>query len=157
MNPPPNSPRDPLEAYVHRTLRAQPPRRAPRSLESRVLAELARQAALPWWHKSYAFWPAPVRAAFFVLSAIAAAALVAGLYYLSRGASQQFAAEFGARFGWLTRARETVAADSGTALAVWRAIPPLWLYGAAAVLAAAYATLIGVGAAAYRTFLAPRT
>lgn len=156
MNPLPENPRDPLEALVHRTLRAQPPRRAPRSLESRVFAELARQAALPWWHKSYAFWPAPMRAAFFVLSAIAAAALVAGIYFLSRGASQELASEVAGRFGWLAFAQETFSAISSRALSVWRAIPPLWLYGGAAVLAIAYATLLGVGAAAYRAFFAPR-
>ena len=43
MNLPPENPRDPLEAAIHRTLRAQPQRRAPRSLESRVFAELMRE------------------------------------------------------------------------------------------------------------------
>lgn len=157
MNPTPNNPRDPLEQLVHRTLRAQPSRRAPRSLEARVMAELARRAALPWWHKSYAFWPAPMRAAFFVLSAIAAAALVAGLYFLTRGASQQLSSEVADHFGWVTVAQAAFADVSGKALAVWKAIPPLWLYGGVAALATAYATLIGVGAAAYRAYLAPRS
>jgi hypothetical protein len=157
MNPPPENPRDPLEVLVHCTLRAQPPRRAPRSLESRVFAELARQAALPWWHKSYAFWPAPMRVAFFVLSAIAAAALVAGVFFLSSGASLELASEVAGRFAWLSFAQETFSAISDRALSVWRVIPPLWLYGGAAVLATAYATLLGVGAAAYRAFFVPRT
>jgi len=157
MNPTPNSPRDPLETLVHRTLRAQPPRRAPRSLEARVMAELARRAALPWWHKSYAFWPAPMRVAFFVLSAVAAAALVAGLYFISRGASQQLSTEVADHFGWVNVIKAALADIAGKGLAVWRAIPPLWLYGGVAALATAYATLIGVGAAAYRAYLAPRT
>lgn len=156
MHPHPEN-RDPLETLVHRTLRTQPLRRAPRSLEGRVFAELARQAALPWWHKSYAFWPAPMRAAFFVLSAIAAAALVAGIYFLSRGVSQELASEVAGRFGWLSFAQEIASAVAGRALSVWRAIPPLWLYGGAAALATAYATLLGVGAAAYRAFFAQRS
>jgi hypothetical protein len=156
MNPNPEN-RDPLEALVHRTLRTQPLRRAPRSLEGRVFAELARQAALPWWHKSYAFWPAPMRVAFFVLSAIAAAVLVTGLYFLSHGASRQLSSEVAGRFGWLAFAQETFAAITGSALSVWRSIPPLWLYGGAAMLATAYATLLGIGAAAYRAFFAQRS
>ncbi|MBC7367962.1 MAG: hypothetical protein H7343_14310 [Undibacterium sp.] len=157
MNPSPENPRDPLEVLIDRTLRTQPLRRAPRSLEGRVFAELARRAALPWWRKSYAYWPAPMRAAFFVLSAVAAAALVAGLYFLSHGASRELASEVAGRFGWLSFAQEIFSAVASRALAVWHAIPPLWLYGGAAVLATAYATLLGVGAAAYRAFFAPRT
>lgn len=153
MNP---DPRDPLVSFIDRTLRAQPPRRAPRSLEARVLAELARRAALPWWHRSYAFWPAPVRAGFFVLSAIAAAGFVAGVYFISASATQQVASEVAGRFGWLSVIRQLFAAAADISSAVWRAIPSLWLLGGAALLLSAYAALIGVGAVAYRTFSTAR-
>ena len=153
MNP---DPRDPLVSFIDRTLRAQPDRRAPRSLEARVLAELARRAALPWWHRSYAFWPAPVRAGFFVLSAIAAAGFVAGVYFISASATQQVASEVAGRFGWLSVIRQLFAAAADTSSAVWRAIPSLWLLGGAALLLSAYAALIGVGAVAYRTFSTAR-
>ena len=156
MNLPPENPHDPLEAVLHRTLRAQPLRRAPRSLESRVFAELARRAALPWWRKSFAFWPAPVRAAFFVVSAIAAAALVAGVYIISASASQQLASEVAGRFGWLTFVRQLAATVADTMVVVARSIPSLWLLGGAALFAAAYAALIGAGTVAYRTWLSPR-
>jgi len=156
MKLPPENPRDPLEVLVHRTLRARPLRRAPRTLEPRVLAELARRAALPWWHKSFAFWPAPVRAAFFVLSAIAAAALVVGIYLVSASASQQLANELAGRFGWLAFVRQLLATGADTLVVVARSIPSLWLLGGAALFAAAYAALIGVGAVAYRTWLSPR-
>ena len=152
MNLPPENPRDPLEAAIHRTLRAQPQRRAPRSLESRVFAELARRAALPWWRKSFAFWPAPVRAAFFVLSAIVAAALVAGVYAVSANASQQLASEVAGRLGWLGFVRQLGSIGIDTFMAVGRSIPTLWLLGGAALFAGAYATLIGAGAVAYRTW-----
>ena len=156
MNPPPENPRDPLEVLVHRALRAQPARRAPRSLEARVFAELARQAALPWWQKSYAHWPAPMRAAFFVLSAIAAAALVAAIYFLSRGASHQLSSEVADHFGWIIALQSAIANVSDKLFTVWRAIPTLWLYGGALALGIAYATVIGVGAAAYRAYLTPQ-
>jgi hypothetical protein len=150
-------PRDPLEPLIDRTLRAQPPRRAPRTLEARVLAELARRAALPWWHKSYAHWPAAVRGAFFVLSALAAALLVAGVFLLTHTtAPADLAGEIAGRFEGFATLREIVATVAAKSLVLWRAIPPLWLYSAVALAAAGYATLVGVGAAAYRAFVAPR-
>ena len=152
MNLPPENPRDPLETAIHRTLRAQPLRRAPRTLESRVLAELARRAALPWWHKSFAFWPAPVRAAFFVLSAVAAAAFVAGVYIVSANASQQLASEVAGRLGWLSFVHQLGSTAADTFMAVGRSIPTLWLFGGAVLFAGAYATLIGAGAVAYRAW-----
>ena len=138
-----------LERFIHQTLRDLPSRRAPRSLESRVLAELERRAALPWWHKSHAYWPAPVRAAFFVATATLAALLVAGLFSMMRAAGSP---QFADTFAWFTLIRDLshTAVDTGAAL--WRAIPPVWLYGTLALVAACYATLVGVGAAAYRTF-----
>lgn len=160
MNLPPQNPtpRDPFEAIVTRTLGAQPPRRAPRSLEGRVLAELSRRAALPWWHKSYAYWPTAVRGGFFVLSALAAAALIAGLFMISHGvAPLQLADELADRVTGFAFARQLCTTAADTARVVWRAIPPLWLYGGAAFLAVTYATLVGVSAAAYRAFFAPRS
>jgi preprotein translocase subunit SecF len=47
-------------------------------------------------------------------------------------------------------------ASFNTGLTLWRAVPPLWVYGGLAMLGAAYALLIGVVAAAYRTYNAPR-
>src|SRR4051812_24357140 len=47
-----------LEALVHHELRALPLRKAPATLESRVLAAIEHQAAVAWYHKSWAYWPA---------------------------------------------------------------------------------------------------
>ena len=59
------SSRDPsdekLERLVRQALRDQPLRRAPASLEARVLGELAARARLPWWRRGIASWPAAVR------------------------------------------------------------------------------------------------
>ena len=155
MKPP--SDHEKLERAIHETLRALPPRRAPRTLEARVLAEHARVAALPWWHRSYAYWPAAVRVAFFVGTAALAALLAAALFTMTRNVSSaQLAAEVTHQFAGLTVAREFGQTMVNSAGAVWRAVPPLWLYGSLAAIAACYATLIGVGAAAYRTFRVQR-
>lgn len=56
-------------------LRGLPPRSAPATLEARVRGELERLAMRPWWHRSFAHWPAAVRAAF-VAACLALAALM---------------------------------------------------------------------------------
>ena len=55
---------EPLEKRVHAALRSLPDRRAPDSLAARVLAEIERRAAIPWWHKSLAYWPQWARGTF---------------------------------------------------------------------------------------------
>jgi hypothetical protein len=141
-----------LEAQIHGLLRDQPPRRAPVSLESRVLAEIARRQALPWWRKSYADWPAPVQIAFLVLSV--GVALLAGLVAMQAfsGGTIEAAISVALRpvFEGLTAFR-----TAGTALLDlvrgWiPAIPTVWVYAALGAAALGYATLVGIGATAYR-------
>jgi len=71
---------DSLEREVSRALREVPLRRAPPSLESRVLAEIGRRAALPWWRRSFARWPRPARAGFTVTCGALVAALLAATW-----------------------------------------------------------------------------
>ena len=151
MNPP--GPPDPLESLVSRTLRAQPLRRAPQNLESRVLAELARRAALPWWKQSYQHWPAAVRGSFFVLSALTVAALAIGALVLTRAATSP---QLAAHFTGVALAFNVFATLAEKAFVLWRSIPPLWLYGSLALIAASYAALVTAGTATYRAFFAPR-
>ena len=88
MNPNP----DKLEKLIHETLRDLPARRAPRSLETRVMAEISRRQALPWWHRSWAYWPAGIRWTFLVLSAAVAAVIIFGSVNLLQGAGEDKAA-----------------------------------------------------------------
>lgn len=141
-----------LEQLIDRTLRALPPLAAPPSLEARVLVALARRAALPWWRKSFAHWPLAARGAFFVVSALIVALLIAALLALSRGEGAQFLPQLGSRFSWITALRETGAALADAVVAIVRAMPPLWLYGTIAFFAGCYAVLVGVGATAWRVF-----
>lgn len=140
-----------LEAAIHRLLRSIPDRKAPAGLEARVLAELSRRAALPWWRKSFAHWPSAVQSAFYVGSAVAAAMVVAGLIALGRtpGATE-LAGGVAERFSWLVMAREIAASAYDRVHSLIGAIPPLWLYCAAGTVAACYAALGAIGAATYR-------
>ncbi len=152
MKPSPESEEN-LERFVSAALRDLPARPAPRSLESRVLAELERRAALAWWHKSFPHWPVAMRGVFFVLSAGVAAFVVMSVFAMTHSsAAERAMGEVTARFAWLELA--SIFADSLGAL--YRAIPPLWLYSVLGLFAASYALLVGVGAAAYRAFAVQR-
>jgi hypothetical protein len=149
-------PDEALERLVDRALRELPPRRAPRSLESRVLGELERRDALPWWRRSFAHWPLPARTAFIVmclaligLALVAAATAVAGM--------QSLHASGALSLSWAREAGVLVASAANLAALLSRIVPPAWLYAGIAACAVLYAVLFGLGAAVYRTlYLQPQ-
>lgn len=160
MTPSPDN-HEKLERLIHRTLRDLPPRRAPRTLESRVLAELDRLAALPWWRQNFAHWPVAARLAFLVASAgVVKVVLMAVVWTMAGYDNAQFASAFAPQFTVLHALTDFTGSlahtFADTCSAVLRNIPPLWLYGGAAAIAAMYAALFGIGAAAYRTLHASR-
>jgi len=140
-----------LEQVIHRELRGLPLRPAPRTLEARVLAEIERRAAIAWYHKSWSYWPAPVRAAFMAVGGVGAAAAVLAFYLFSQGATAgAVTEEVTTGLGWVTG---LIAAGNWVvnfARQLLTALPPLWLYGGLAFIAAMYATFVGLGATAYR-------
>lgn len=146
-----------LERLINATVRDLPPRRAPSSLESRVQAELARRAALPWWHKSFAHWPLAARGAFVVVSAAIAKLVLMVLVWARNGIdATQFKAAYTPELHGLEVARRLADSASDFVHVVVASIPPVWLYGGIAAFAALYVALFGLGAAAYRTLYASR-
>lgn len=143
-----------LEKLIHQTLRALPDRAAPRSLEQRVLAAIAARQALPWWRQSFIHWPLAARGAFVVLSAVLAAAILAG-YFRASGEVQSASLFAGPLAAW-ARLQAFGGAMSDLGGVIWRSIPSWWIYGAFAFAATMYAAFFGLGAAAYRTFFAQR-
>lgn len=147
-----------LEQFIHRELRALAPRRAPRTLEHRVLAELERRAALAWWHRSYAYWPAWARAAFLVLAGtgVFKAAFLA-LDFAQAGLGPGPAT---AVFGPVLHLAERVMAVAGWTAnlcnQVLASIPSWWIYGGLGFLALMYVTCFTLGATAYRVLYRTR-
>jgi hypothetical protein len=142
-----------LERRVHGLLRALPERSAPASLENRVRAEIGRRPALPWWRRSYAFWPAMARSAF-IFAAVASAGSVAAALF-SAGRSAQGASVLAVITAHFTKLEVlgSIAADAREMVdVVLGAIPPIWLYGSLAVFAAGSSVLAGIGAVAYRIY-----
>ncbi len=140
-----------LEQFIHRELRALPSRRAPRTLESRVLAAIEHQAAVAWYHKSWAYWPAAVKAAFLAVGTGVSGAAITAFYLMSQGAdTNALANAAGERFAGtaaLFHVFRWIASYTNETIA---GIPPLWLYGGLAFVAAMYVSFFGLGAAAYR-------
>jgi hypothetical protein len=148
---------DRLERTIHRTLSDLPPRRAPRSLENRVLAEIARLSALPWWRKSFAHWPMPARGGFLVLStAIASLVLLLTVWGGEGLDALSLRSIFAQQFAWMENGLTVFRALKGFGEIIARNVPPIWFYGGLALIASAYATFFGLGAAAYKTLYAQR-
>jgi hypothetical protein len=156
MTPTPD-PQEKLERLIQQTLREQPPRRAPRSLEQRVLAEIERRAALPWWRKSFVHWPVAARAGFVVLCAgLVKLAWTAGVWVTTGADTARFREAFAQPFSWMESGLAVVNAIMGFIEIMLRNIPPLWLYGGLVFFASMYAALFGLGAAAFRALRAER-
>ncbi len=141
-----------LERFTDAVLRDLPPRRAPASFEARVLAELERRAAQPWWQSSYRDWPAIVRIAFLAACvALGSLAVRATEWLFGRSASTISGIESD-----LSPAAASVKATASAFSFIVHSIPSVWIYGAIAVMAVMYIVLFGIGAAAYRTLYANR-
>src|SRR5580658_10852079 len=145
-----NESQDELEQSMSRAITDLPLRRAPATLEARVLGELARRAALPWWRRSFGHWPVAARAGFVVICAglirlafLEGAVAVAGVHSLHESGVLPLS--------WV-RDVAVLAAAAGNLIALLaRTAPPSWVYEGIAICAVLYAVLFGVSAAVYRT------
>ncbi len=141
-----------LEQLVHRELRSLPLRKAPSTLESRVLAAIEHQATVAWYHKSWTYWPGAVKAAFLGVATGVSGAAIAAFYLVTQGADAgAMTAAAGERLAGVTALFHVLRWMAGYTSETIASIPPLWLYGGLAFVAALYATFFGLGAAAYRT------
>jgi hypothetical protein len=145
---------DTLAPVIHRALRSLPGRSAPATLETRVMAEISRRAALPWWRQSFARWPLPARALLLAASVASAGLVIAlGIGALSPAAP----AESGAvTTDALRPATFPAALQTAWKIlsAVFEKLIPsssrLWFHAVLGVIVAAYAGLLAFGGAAYR-------
>jgi hypothetical protein len=139
-----------LEQVLNQALKGLPPRRAPSTLESRVVQSLARRALLPWWRVSFANWPMSARVGFALISAaLMAATILGGLSaYLGDRSLNEISALV---LAWMHPFLAVMSSAGGLAALLVRVIPPMWLYGTLGLGILLYVTLFGLGAVAYRT------
>jgi hypothetical protein len=139
-----------LEQTLNRALSGLPLRRAPGTLEARVVSELTRRAALPWWRVSFANWPVGARVAFVLIcAALVAATILGGASAYVGGNSWNEALAL--VLSWVHPFLAVMSSAGGLAALFLRVIPPLWLYGGLGLGILLYVILFGLGAAAYRT------
>ncbi|MBT5903851.1 MAG: hypothetical protein HOH58_17255 [Opitutaceae bacterium] len=140
-----------LEQKIHAVLREQPARRAPMSLEQRVLGEIARRQALPWWQRSFVYWPNSVRLAFLVIATgIAGAVLLFSMQLLglvSADSVTQIVEPVQGAWNTLRVAGSTI---GGLIAPNMPELNATYLYVGLAVVGGAYAVMLGLGATAYR-------
>jgi hypothetical protein len=137
-----------LARLLDRTLRELPSRRAPMTLEPRVFNALRRRAVLPWWRRTFAYWPGLARATFLLIcGCLAGLALLVGDWAATGVRLMQTS---GASVSWVRQVVTIVNVASDLAALLSGAIPAAWLYGSLTAGALLYAALFGLGAAAYR-------
>jgi hypothetical protein len=143
-----------LERALTEALKGLPLRRAPSSLELRVVDELERRAALPWWRVSFTHWPTAPRIAFVIVCiALVAATFLGGVFAFVGDRSLNEAAAL--VLSWVQPFLAVMSSAGGVATLLVRVIPPLWLYGGMALGIILYLALFGLGAAAYRLYFRP--
>jgi hypothetical protein len=141
---------DKLERVLNDALRGAPLRRAPSTLQARVVGELQRRAALPWWRRSFAQWPLAQRSVFVVICVGLIGSTLLGGFSAVVG-TRSFT-EIGAlTLSWAQPALALMSSAGGLVALLLRVIPPLWLYAGMVVGAMLYVALFGLGAAVYRT------
>jgi hypothetical protein len=145
--------REKLEQLIDGLARSQPVRRAPISLQARVLAQVeSQQVQLLWWRKGFAHWPQVARGLFLIASygfirlALAGVMSVVDFVRSSNVAGVES----------LHRTGEAVSATVSLGSLVLHAIPPMWLYSGAAFGFALYAVLFGLSTFAYHTLYVQR-
>jgi hypothetical protein len=136
---------DELERQLTRALREQPLRRAPSTLERRVLAQIEAGAVASPWRRGFAHWPMAARLVFLAASAgVVKVALMITMWIASPLESPAVSVDLPSQVAWL----QTLFVAIGN---VARAVPSLWVHVGIVILAIMYAALFGIGATAYRT------
>jgi len=134
-----------LDRLLHRALRELPARRAPLSLEMRVIQEL-QQRSVPWWRRSYPHWPASARGAF-----VAICGALVGLAALAGSQIAAFSAHWWPPISMSVNGPIQALMSIRALASMSQSIPPLWLMTGLGVAAFLYAALFGLGITAYRT------
>ena len=148
---------DRLEQWLTRQVQSLPLRSAPRTLSTRVMTELQRRAALPWWRKSFLCWPVSAQMAL-VAACLGLANISVGLLRWLNVAprGEELSVLIDRPVTWLEWFASALHGAQAFCELLLRHLPSVWLYGGLLTVLLLYATLCGIGAAAYRTLYADR-
>lgn len=145
------TPESELEQAIDRELRRLPDRRAPETLLPRVLQAIAERQRLPWWQKSFAYWPWPARVLFLAGTSGLAAFLVYFTWGLTSGVSLgSLTDELGQLSGRFDLVRGLGGTLGGAVMTLVRSAGPWLLWGTVGVLGACYLTTMALGTFCWR-------
>jgi hypothetical protein len=137
--------RNELERQLTRALQEQPLRRAPSTLERRVLAQIASEGATARWRRGFTHWPVAARVAFLAASAgVVKLAFMITMWLSSPLSSPALPFDLPSQVAWVQTLFVAIAS-------VVRTVPSLWIHAGVAILLVMYAAVFGIGASAYRT------
>jgi hypothetical protein len=144
-----------LERLTDRALHELPSRRAPASLEGRVLREIAQRADRPWWRRHFAAWPLAARAALIASCGGSAAVVLLGsprlAARLAAFGTQPFIAH---QVAGLRAVAEAIGSLTRLVQYLTHSIPSAWLMGGLIATALLYVLLFALIAIAYRLLYA---
>ncbi|HEX5459879.1 MAG TPA: hypothetical protein VFX20_07900 [Steroidobacteraceae bacterium] len=145
-----------LERLVGQVLRDQPLRRAPASLEARVLGELAARARLPWWRRGIATWPAAVRVPVIGVCAVCVPLVwILSLWVATRLVSVATHPQLAGPLASLWGAGHAIASFGTITSHIIQSIPREWLVGGIIATATLYAVLFALVAVGYSLLYRP--
>ena len=144
-----------LERLVGQVLRDQPLRRAPASLEARVLGELAARTRLPWWRRGVASWPAAVRVPVITACAVCVPLVWVLSLWLATRLLPVTRARIAGPLATLQGTGHALASLGTAATHIIQSIPREWLVGGLVATATLYAVLFALVAVGY-ALLYPR-
>lgn len=134
-----------LEELTGRLLRQQPLRKAPASLEARVLAEIGRRAGRPWWRQGISAWPPTGRAALIGVSLSCIPVLWFLLPWLwTRLVAAAADARLSGPIAAIGQVGHALFSLAGAAAQVANAIPRSWLLGGLVAAGALYCALFAL-------------
>lgn len=143
---------DPLESWASQTLRQLPDRRAPAGLRRRVMAEIQRRQAAPWYTRPWMEWNLAAKLA--SATALPALGFVAWDRVLPAARDAIFSASV-TREAATTFQTASAVGDAAASIgrAGWLTLShahPMILAGVAGVFALAWFSTLGLGTAAWR-------
>jgi hypothetical protein len=146
-----------FEGQLNRALKELPALPAPRTLLPRVLAEIERRAALPWYRRGWQSWPTPLRAtALALLVAQLPVHCLLGWMVVRSDFMSQVGQVIGTVFSFLGAIATTTLTLARTAFASAAHLEPWQLAALLLVALAAAASCYGFGTLYYRLTIARR-
>lgn len=140
---------------IDRALKALPDLQAPATLTPRVMALLARRETLPWYRRSWEFWPPALRFVSLALMIGGFGGLCFAAWQVTQVAGYSTVMEeVGQRFAWLALAWKTLLVLASAVAVVAKQLGTPFIAACCLAVGIGYAICVGLGTVCVRLALA---